>query len=65
MAIPTVSYSWEQDREIWQTLKETIANSSGFQCWQEETNKNLEVDPITLEEQVQGYLRSTLETLAY
>jgi hypothetical protein len=65
MAIPTLSYSSEQDREIWQSLKEAIANSSGFQRWQEETNFDRELEETTLDERVRGYLRSTLETLAY
>ncbi len=78
------------DRDIWDSLKGTIASSSGFQCWQLEKalltalpdptesinleqleqSKQLEqsAQPEKLEkldQQVQSYLRETLETLAY
>jgi hypothetical protein len=65
MAISSISCSFEEDREIWHSLKEVIADSSGFQRWQEETNLDAESEEASLEEQVRGYLRSTLETLAY
>jgi hypothetical protein len=51
------------DTEIWDSLKNAIAASSGFQRWL------LEADAIyqelRLEQQVQRYLRETLENLAY
>lgn len=81
------------DRDIWDSLKGTIASSSGFQRWQlekalltalpdptesinleqleqSEQSKQLEqsAQPEKLEkldQQVQSYLRETLETLAY
>jgi hypothetical protein len=54
-----------QNHEIWDSLREAIANSSGFQRWQEETNFEIELEEKSLDEKVRGYLRSTLETLAY
>ena len=65
METSTVSCSFEEDREIWNSLKEVIAHSSGFQRWQEQTNPKAESEETSLDEQVRGYLRSTLETLAY
>jgi hypothetical protein len=65
MAIPTFSSPLGQSKEIWQSLKEAITNSSGFQRWQKETNRDADLKAMTLDEQVCGYLRSTLETLAY
>ncbi len=52
----------EQDQEIWLSLRQAIAKSSGFQSWQQERNISSEV---ALEEQVRQYLKETLETLAY
>lgn len=65
MVTSSISCSIEQDREIWQSLKEAIAHSSGFQRWQQQNNLDRELNKNTLDEQVRGYLRSTLETLAY
>lgn len=65
MAISTLSYSLEQDREIWQNLTKAIANTSGFQRWQTDKDVDLESEKGTLDQQVRCYLRSTLETLAY
>ncbi|MCJ8279642.1 MAG: hypothetical protein MJK14_06840 [Rivularia sp. ALOHA_DT_140] len=54
------------DAEIWNNLKQAIAISSGFQRWQmEQVQSGDNFDQITLDEQVQRYLRETLETLAY
>lgn len=52
----------EQDQEIWLSLRQAIAKSSGFQSWQQERNISSEV---AIEEQVRHYLKETLETLAY
>lgn len=61
MAASTISDSNSQpDHAIWQSLKQAIAKSSGFQSWRKE-NKST----ANIEEQVRQYLRSTLETLAY
>ncbi|PSN19472.1 hypothetical protein C7271_07180 [filamentous cyanobacterium CCP5] len=47
--------------QIWQGLKQAIANSSGFQRWKVENHQ----EKITDDQLVQRYLRETLETLAY
>ncbi|MUG97071.1 hypothetical protein F7734_33925 [Scytonema sp. UIC 10036] len=51
------------DANIWNSLKSAIAASSGFQRWLLE--RDTQVQKLRLEEQVQRYLRETLETLAY
>lgn len=51
------------DNEIWYSLKSAIAASSGFQRWLYDGDNHLQQMP--LEEQVQRYLRETLEALAY
>ncbi len=56
----------EADSQIWQSLKQAIASSSGFQRWQLEHEENSEQHPqMNLDRQVRNYLRETLETLAY
>jgi hypothetical protein len=52
----------EQEQEIWLSLRQVIAKSSGFQRWQQERNASLneDLDPL-----VRRYLTETLETLAY
>lgn len=62
--IPSASdRQFSADPEIWYSLKCAIANSSGFQRWQLEHDDQLQ--GLRLEQQVQKYLRETLETLAY
>ncbi|QLE55615.1 hypothetical protein [Nostoc sp. TCL26-01] len=56
-------YQFARDSEIWNHLQYAIAASSGFQRWQLESNVHLQ--ELHLEQQVQRYLRETLETLAY
>jgi len=51
------------EAQIWQNLKHVISGSSGFQRWQLESNHRLQ--GLRLDQQVQKYLRETLETLAY
>ena len=51
------------DSEIWNSLKCAIAASSGFQSWLQE--RGYQFQELRLEQQVQRYLRETLETLAY
>ncbi|MBD2518060.1 hypothetical protein H6G93_24375 [Nostoc sp. FACHB-973] len=51
------------DSEIWYSLKCAISTSSGFQRWQLE--RDVQLHGLRLEQQVQRYLRETLETLAY
>ncbi len=54
------------DTDLWKHLKQAIAISSGFQRWQlERVQSGLEIEQMSLDEQVQRYLRETLETLAY
>ena len=50
---------------VWESLKQAIANSSGFKCWQEEQNPEINEIYPSLDFQVRRYLRQTLETLAY
>ncbi|GAB4344920.1 MAG: hypothetical protein OHK0047_38060 [Leptolyngbyaceae cyanobacterium] len=53
------------DSEIWESLKQAIANSSGFRRWQLERNSNSQLHDLGLDVLVRRYLRETLETLAY
>jgi len=53
------------DSEIWDSLKQAIAASSGFQRWQLEQNDNLDQSDSELDILIRRYLRETLETLAY
>ncbi|MEO1427966.1 MAG: hypothetical protein AAFV71_02645 [Cyanobacteria bacterium J06633_8] len=54
------------DADIWSNLKQAIAISSGFQSWQmERFYADNAFEALSLDEQVQRYLRETLETLAY
>lgn len=50
---------------VWDSLKQAIANSSGFKCWQEEQTPEQNEISYPLDFQVRRYLRQTLETLAY
>ncbi len=54
-----------EDSQIWQSLKQAIAASSGFQRWQLEQQQSQAEHTLSLDQQVQRYLRETLETLAY
>ncbi len=56
---------WSEDSQIWQSLKSAIADSSGFQRWQFEQQTVEGFQSLSLDQQVQRYLRETLETLAY
>ncbi|NJK36337.1 MAG: hypothetical protein HC920_00335 [Oscillatoriales cyanobacterium SM2_3_0] len=53
------------DSQIWQSLKQAIAASSGFQRWQQDHEQAESLIELTLDRQVKIYLRETLETLAY
>ncbi|OZH53978.1 hypothetical protein AFK68_13960 [Hydrocoleum sp. CS-953] len=56
----------EAESRIWDSLKQAIALTSGFQRWQLERNvNNNQQQNIPLDRQVSLYLRETLETLAY
>lgn len=56
---------FSQDRQIWDSLKQAIAASSGFQRWQMEHPVVDQLQDYTLDRRVRRYLRETLETLAY
>ncbi|MDJ0556510.1 MAG: hypothetical protein QNJ68_19125 [Microcoleaceae cyanobacterium MO_207.B10] len=61
-----VTQNLESELPIWDSLKQTIAGSAGFQRWQQERNmNNNRQQTISLDQQVSLYLRETLETLAY
>jgi hypothetical protein len=53
------------DAAIWDSLKQAIANSSGFQRWQLERSLDSHLADLGLDSLVRYYLRETLETLAY
>lgn len=53
-----------KDAELWTSLKNAIANSSGFQSWCSEQRSAI-ADTSSNEQLVRLYLRETLETLAY
>lgn len=54
------------DADIWNNLKQAIAVSSGFQRWQlERVQSGSQIEQLSLDDQVQRYLRETLENLAY
>lgn len=50
---------------MWESLKQAIANSSGFQTWRLEQSQELTGTSTNLDALVRRYLRETLETLAY
>ena len=55
-----------EDSEMWESLKQASAASSGFQRWQLEQDSDLSAsEGVGLDKQVTSYLRETLETLAY
>ncbi|MBW4576795.1 MAG: hypothetical protein KME08_16090 [Aphanothece sp. CMT-3BRIN-NPC111] len=54
-----------QDPQIWDSLKQAIAASSGFQRWQIEHPVDDQLQEFSLDHWVRRYLRETLETLAY
>jgi len=65
--IPSVTpqNSSMNDSNIWHSLKQAIAASSGFQTWQRERHSDASLETLTLDQRVRHYLRETLETLAY
>ena len=56
--------SASEDADLWQSLKNAIATSSGFQNWKSEQSPEV-ISTMPLEQLVRDYLRDTLETLAY
>ncbi len=59
------SSQFSQDSQIWDSLKQAIAASSGFQRWQIEHPVGDQTQDYSLDSRVRRYLRETLETLAY
>ena len=53
-----------QGAELWQSLKNAIAASSGFQRWRSEQLSALGIETSD-DKLIRLYLRDTLETLAY
>ncbi|NEO83752.1 MAG: hypothetical protein F6J87_05745 [Spirulina sp. SIO3F2] len=56
-----------REQAVWQSLKQAIAESSGFQRWQQTLPdvERVQSTEAEVEEQVRRYLRETLATLAY
>lgn len=54
-----------KEANVWHSLKEAIASSSGFQSWQSEIVNTQSLNNDSLDIRVQRYLKETLETLAY
>lgn len=65
MAVSSTPPSHFSDDVIWDSLKQAIAASSGFQRWRAERETVDNINETTLEQLVSRYLRETLETLAY
>jgi hypothetical protein len=61
---PTSHTTPTEDSEIWNSLKQAIAASSGFQRWETQL-PSAERSSLAIDSLVQRYLRETLETLAY
>jgi hypothetical protein len=59
------SAAWASDQDVWPSLKQAIANSSGFHRWQSLKPANETSTSDNLDDQVRRYLRETLATLAY
>ncbi|MEN9869531.1 MAG: hypothetical protein RLZZ171_514 [Cyanobacteriota bacterium] len=62
MTNSTIASPNQREQEIWFSLRQAIAKSSGFQSWQQERDISSEME---LDQQVRLYLKETLETLAY
>jgi len=56
-----VNSPFVKNQQIWESLKQAITCSSGFQRWQKEQL----VKNSPLEDQIRLYLEDTLTTLAY
>jgi len=63
--LPSDILNLPADSEIWGSLKQAIAASSGFQRWQIEQNDTVASTESGLDILIRRYLRETLETLAY
>jgi hypothetical protein len=60
----TTESRFSSERDVWASLKQAIAKSSGFKSWQHQ-QKQPKTEAPNLDSQVRLYLRETLETLAY
>jgi hypothetical protein len=66
MASLSMPHSQFSEDMTWDSLKQAIATSSGFQRWRaERALTNTQMQNLSLEQLVSRYLRETLETLAY
>lgn len=65
MAVSSTPPSRFSDDIIWNSLKQAIAASSGFQRWRAERENADNQTEIVSEQLVSLYLRETLATLAY
>ena len=61
----SISRQFDHDPQIWDSLKQAIAHSSGFECWQQERISDEDIKDTSLDYKVRCYLQETLETLAY
>lgn len=61
----SASSQFSEDTQIWDSLKQAISASSGFQRWQLEHPVDDQLRGGSLDSRVRCYLRETLETLAY
>lgn len=57
--------NFNSDRQVWASLREAIASSSGFQRWRLEQQFSEPRSSQDWDILVRRYLRETLETLAY
>ncbi len=57
--------AFSDDAAIWDSLKQAISGSSGFQHWRLERKPDHSLADLGLDHLVRYYLRETLETLAY
>lgn len=53
------------EQAAWASLKQAIAESSGFKSWSQERKQELLMQEMNLDKLVHAYLRETLATLAY
>ena len=65
MTLPAPQSSPFSEDATWNSLKQVIASSSGFQRWLAERAVISDQVTSNLEQLVSRYLRETLETLAY
>lgn len=66
MSSISLTHSQFSEDATWDSLKQVIAASSGFQRWlAERALTNCQPENFSLEQLVSRYLRETLETLAY